>query len=223
MTTGALIVAAGRGTRAGGGIPKQYRLLHGEEILRHTLRAILASDQVSTTTVVIHPDDMNLYQKAVAPLRDSRLTAPALGGATRSQSVLNGLKTMNCEKVIVHDGARPLLPLDALTRLILALEHRRAAFLAIPVTDALWTVEQGQAQSAQPRDKLWRGQTPQGFRLADIIAAHEQSDAPADDDVAMARRAGLDVAVVIGSERNIKITRPEDFDLAEQLMGKPWI
>jgi 2-C-methyl-D-erythritol 4-phosphate cytidylyltransferase/2-C-methyl-D-erythritol 2,4-cyclodiphosphate synthase len=214
-----LIVAAGRGQRAGGGIPKQYRNLAGEPILRHSIRALLASAHIDTVRVVIHPDDKTLYDHAVAQIDDPRIQPPVMGGDTRSASVLNGLRACDGDQVFIHDGARPLLPLATLERIIGSLDHHRAAFLALPVTDALWQVTDGKAGKAQPRDTLWRGQTPQAFYLADIVAAHHAADAPADDDVAIARGAGLDVVAVIGSELNMKITRPSDFALAERLMG----
>ncbi len=214
-----LIVAAGRGTRAGGGLPKQYRLLAGTPILTHTIHALLASKRITQIRVVIHKDDADLYNTCIKDINDPRLCTPIIGGETRSTSVLNGLRACDGVQVFIHDGARPLLPIDALDRVIDALDTEKAAFLALPVTDALWQVADGKAQTAQPRDALWRGQTPQAFYTADIIAAHEAAKAPADDDVAMARAAGLDVTPILGSELNLKITRPEDFDLAEILLG----
>jgi 2-C-methyl-D-erythritol 4-phosphate cytidylyltransferase/2-C-methyl-D-erythritol 2,4-cyclodiphosphate synthase len=215
-----LILAAGRGTRAGGGLPKQYRTLAGEPILRHSIRAILASERIDAVRVVVHPDDKHLYDQCVATISDERLQPAVHGANTRSASALNGLRACHGDLVFIHDGARPMLPLDALDRIIESMKINRAAFLALPVTDALWQVTKGNADQAQPRDTLWRGQTPQAFYLSDILAAHETADHAADDDVALARIAGLDVASVLGSELNIKVTQPEDFALAERLMGK---
>lgn len=215
-----LILAAGRGTRAGGGMPKQYRTLMGEPILRHTIRAILASDRIDEVCVVIHPDDTDHYNHCIKTISDKRLQPPTLGGTTRSKSALNGLRACTSEQVFIHDGARPMLPLAALERIIDSMESNRAAFLALPVTDALWQVIDGQAVSALPRDTIWRGQTPQAFYLQDILAAHEATKHSADDDVALARLAGIDVVSVLGSELNMKITQPQDFALAERLLGK---
>ncbi|MFK5997667.1 MAG: bifunctional 2-C-methyl-D-erythritol 4-phosphate cytidylyltransferase/2-C-methyl-D-erythritol 2,4-cyclodiphosphate synthase [Rhodobacterales bacterium] len=214
-----LIVAAGRGRRAGGGIPKQYRELAGVPVLRHSIRAMLASSRIDAVQVVIHASDKTLYDQAVDLIDDPRLQPPVMGGETRSASVQNGLHACRCDQVFIHDGARPLLPLVALERVIDSLDSHRAAFLALPVVDALWQVEDGKAGTAQPRDCLWRGQTPQAFYLADILAAHRVASAPADDDVALARKAGLDVVAVIGSELNMKITQAGDFALAERLLG----
>jgi 2-C-methyl-D-erythritol 4-phosphate cytidylyltransferase / 2-C-methyl-D-erythritol 2,4-cyclodiphosphate synthase len=218
MQLAALIVAAGRGTRAGAGLPKQYRLLAGQPVLFHSIRALLAHAAVDCVQVVIHADDADLYRGVSDLVGDPRLLPPVPGGQTRSDSVLNGLRAIQADTVLIHDGARPLLPPDALSRLIETLKEVPAAFLALPVTDALWRVEGDRARGAVPRDQLWRAQTPQGFRLTDILATHETATGPADDDVALARGAGLDVRVVMGSERNLKITRPEDFALAEKLM-----
>lgn len=215
-----LIVAAGRGHRAGGETPKQYRDLAGQPVLRRTITAMLASNHIDTVQVVIHPDDTNLYKQCAGEIYDTRLCPPVQGGETRSASVLNGLRACDCDQVFIHDGARPLLPLDALERIITSLDTHRAAFLALPVTDALWQMDDDIAGSAHPRDTLWRGQTPQAFHLTDILAAHEAAKNPADDDVAIAHAAGLDVTAVLGSELNMKITRPEDFALAARLLGK---
>jgi len=214
-----LILAAGRGTRAGDGPPKQYRDLAGEPILRHSIRAILASHRIDTVRVVIHPDDINHYNQCVSYISDARLQPPVFGADTRSASALNGLRACTGDLVFIHDGARPLLPLDALDRIIDSLDNNRAAFLALPVTDALWQVAEKKALTAQPRDMLWRGQTPQAFHLHDILEAHEAAEYPADDDAALARLAGLDVITVLGSEQNMKVTRPEDFALAAKLLG----
>ena len=214
-----LILAAGRGTRAGAGMPKQYRDLSGEPILRHSIRAILASHRIDTVRVVIHPDDIDHYNQCVSCISDTRLQPPVFGADTRSASALNGLRASTGDLVFIHDGARPLLPLDALDRIIDSLDTNRAAFLALPVTDALWKIADKKALTALPRDMLWRGQTPQAFHLHDILKAHLAAEYPADDDAALARLAGLDVIAVLGSEQNMKVTRPEDFALAARLLG----
>lgn len=221
MTIDALIVAAGRGTRTGGFIPKQYRMLRGQTVLARSIAALLAAPQVTAVRVVIHPDDREAYSRAVEGIADTRLQPPVPGGETRSASVAAGLAACTAEHVLIHDGARPLLPGDALARLIAALGNHDAATLAVPVADALWSEADGLADAPRPRDGLWRAQTPQGFRLASIRAAHARNIGPHADDVETARAAGLAVALVEGSERNIKITYPGDFALAETLLGGP--
>lgn len=214
-----LIVAAGRGTRAGGGTPKQYRPLCGSPVLRHTIHACLAHDAISAVRVVIHPSDIDLYADAVSPIADTRLRAPVMGGDSRSASVRNGLAACGGSHVLIHDGARPLLAHSDIDAVLTALQTHRAAVLAVPVVDALWAADGTQAATPQPRDGLWRAQTPQAFRLTDILAAHGAIDTPMADDVETARAFGIDVEIVQGSDTNIKITQPEDFTLAAKLMG----
>ncbi len=218
MQITALIVAAGRGTRAGGGIPKQYRQLRGKAVLDHSIRALLADNAVSAVRVVIHKDDAAYYSEVAAAISDPRLMPPVLGDESRSASVANGLAACNCDIVLIHDGARPLLPAGALRRLIDQMASCDAAFLAVPVNDALWQVTDGKAIAEQPRDGLWRAQTPQAFRLDVIRDAHDKCKTPMADDVAVARAVGIEVVPVIGAEENLKITRSEDFALAERLM-----
>ena len=219
-TISAIIVAAGRGIRAGGEIPKQYQLLGGRPILLHSINAMLAHRDISNVTVVINAHDAELYESVSKQLDDPRLKAPVIGGETRSDSVMTGLNSISSDLVLIHDGARPLLPYSALDRLINTLADKPAAFLALPVTDALWSVEGSNAINVMERDKYWRAQTPQGFRTKDIINAHTTAHGPTGDDVEMARVYGLDVAPVIGSDRNLKITHADDFALAEKLLGQ---
>ena len=214
-----LIVAAGRGTRAGGATPKQYRDLRGAPVLQHTVRACLAHADISAVRVVIHGDDTALYEVAVQSIFDPRLKSPVLGGDSRSASVRNGLSVCQGSHVLIHDGARPLVSVDEIDAVLSALETQPAAFLAIPVLDALWRADAQTATTPQPREGVWRAQTPQGFRRDEIIAAHAALDKPMADDVETARAFGLDVAIVQGRDTNIKITRAEDFSLAASLMG----
>ena len=215
----AVIVAAGKGTRLGGPIPKQYQMLRGVPVLSRTIRAILAHPKISEVCVVIADGDKEMYLAAIKDIKDTRLLAPRLGGDTRSKSVSSGLNAVSGEFVLIHDGARPLISIDDLTKVIEGLVVHNAVFLALPVTDALWSVEDGKAIAAQPRDSFWRAQTPQAFRLSDIKTAHSTLSSPADDDVAAAKRAGIDVVPILGSEKNIKITHQGDLRRAEVLMG----
>lgn len=221
MSIEALIVAAGRGTRAGGSAPKQYRALRGQAVLTRTIHAMLAAPQVDSLRVVIHPDDLDRYTAAVETVTDPRVHPPVMGGATRSDSVAAGLAACRADHVLIHDAARPLVPRDAIDRLLEAMSHNRAATLAVPLSDALWHENEGNADRSQPRDGLWRAQTPQAFRTGDIRAAHAAATHSHADDVETARAFGIDVALVEGSERNIKITRPGDFDIAANLLGGP--
>jgi 2-C-methyl-D-erythritol 4-phosphate cytidylyltransferase / 2-C-methyl-D-erythritol 2,4-cyclodiphosphate synthase len=213
MTTAAIIVAAGRGLRAGGGLPKQWRDLAGRPVLAHTLDALRAPGLVGPVVLVIHPDDA-----ARAAMFDGVIVVE--GGATREASVRAGLEALvplAPEVVLIHDAARPVLRPEVTRRVIAALAVHEGAAPAVAVTDALW---RGGAlvTGTQDREGLWRAQTPQGFRFGPILAAHRAHVGPAADDVAVARAAGMDVAIVAGDEDNIKITGPADFARAARLL-----
>lgn len=211
MRTVALVVAAGRGVRAGGGLPKQYRALGGEPVLRRALRAFLRHPGIDAVGCVIHPDDRALYAAATA---DLPLLEPALGRATRQGSVRAGLEALpaGVERVLVHDAARPLVPPAMIGRVLAALDTAEGALPVLPVPDTL-VREDG---SAVARDGLFRAQTPQGFRLGPLLAAHRAaSGEQATDDAGLARAAGLDVVHVAGDERAMKLTTEADFAAAE--------
>ncbi len=211
MTTAAIIVAAGRGTRAGGEIPKQWQSLAGQPVLAHTLAAFAGMRRV----LVIHPDDR---ARAEALGTDALLVA---GGNSRAQSVRNALEALEgagITRVLIHDGARPLVTPDLIARLDRALEDGPAAAPALAVTDALWRGADGEVAGTQNRDGLWRAQTPQAFNFDAILAAHRAHPGDAADDVEVARAAGLPVRIVEGSEDNLKLTFPGDFARAETIL-----
>ncbi len=215
-----LIVAAGRGARAGRGMPKQYRDLAGQSVLRRAMLALLAHRDIDAVQVVIHPDDANLYQAASAGI--SGLLAPCFGGVTRQDSVLAGLGALKPhapDLVLIHDAARPFLPLKVISGVIAALDTHAGAFPALGVVDALWRGDTV-ISAPQPRAGLWRAQTPQGFRFVDILAAYETAHSDALDDVAVAHMAAMDVAITKGAAENFKITHAEDFRRAENMVGK---
>ncbi|MDO8885008.1 bifunctional 2-C-methyl-D-erythritol 4-phosphate cytidylyltransferase/2-C-methyl-D-erythritol 2,4-cyclodiphosphate synthase [Pseudotabrizicola sp.] len=210
MTTAAIIVAAGRGTRAGGDLPKQWQDLAGEPVLAHTLRAF--AGQVDRVVLVIHPDDRARAAGFGLPLVD--------GGATRAESVRNALNWLDGQgvtQVLIHDGARPLVSAQIIARVLAALQDHPGAAPALPVTDALW---RGAAtvDGTAPRDGLWRAQTPQGFRFDAILAAHRNHPGGAADDVEVARWAGHTVAIVQGEEDNLKLTYAADFFRAASIL-----
>lgn len=226
MTTAALIVAAGRGSRAGGEKPKQYQMLGGKPLLRYSLETLLGHAAVSRVAVVIHSDDSTAYAAAVGDLAGHpRLAPPCLGGAARQDSVRLGLEALAPEQpahVLIHDAARPFLGHSYVDRLIETLALAPGAVLAIPVVDTLKRDDSGYARSGVERQGLWRVQTPQAFRFADILTAHRQSAGLSlTDDAAVAERAGLAVKLVPGTEENFKVTEPDDFARAErQLMQR---
>ncbi|MDP3196326.1 bifunctional 2-C-methyl-D-erythritol 4-phosphate cytidylyltransferase/2-C-methyl-D-erythritol 2,4-cyclodiphosphate synthase [Tabrizicola sp.] len=209
MQTAVIIVAAGRGSRMGGEVPKQWQILAGRPALSHTLAAFAGMRVV----LVIHPDDRPRAEDLGVQLVE--------GGATRGASVLAGLRALEgsgVEAVLIHDGARPLVSRALIGRLLDALATHDGAAPALPVTDALWRGDGGRVSGTVDRTGLWRAQTPQAFRLAPILAAHRSHPGGALDDVQVARDAGLDVAIVEGEETNLKLTYPGDFARAEAIL-----
>lgn len=208
----AVIVAAGRGTRAGGGTPKQWRSLAGQSVAEWTLAAFRSHPEVDQVILVTHPDDTEYT---------TGLDVPQVhGGATRDASVLAGLSALSEQDithVLIHDVARAGIDSDTISSVIAALiGGASGAAPALPVTDALWRGESGVVAGTEDREALFRAQTPQGFAYEAILAAHQAHPGGATDDVEVARAAGLDVAIVPGNERNLKITTPDDFDRLEQ-------
>lgn len=214
MQIAALIVAAGRGTRAGGDLPKQWQHLHGHPVIAHTLGCF--KDRVDTIAVVISPDDQHLWDNA-----DLNADVVTHGGATRDASVRAGLEALvphAPDIVLIHDAARPTVSQRIITDVIGALDDHAAAAPALAVTDALWSGEGETVTGTVPREALFRAQTPQGFRFDTILQAHRTEEGPFADDVAAARAAGLDVHIVPGDEDNLKITGPADFARAARIM-----
>jgi 2-C-methyl-D-erythritol 4-phosphate cytidylyltransferase / 2-C-methyl-D-erythritol 2,4-cyclodiphosphate synthase len=218
----ALVVAAGRGRRFGGDLPKQYLDLAGRPVLRHTLAAFAANPEIDAVRVVIHPDDRQLYDIAAAGLG---VLEPVHGGATRQDSVRLGLESLRelaPDTVLIHDGARPFIDGGTIGRVIAALAARPGAVPAIQVADTLKRGADGLVATTVDRSALYRAQTPQGFRYGDIVAAHQDViGEELTDDAAVAERAGLAVALVAGAEDNVKITTFADLDRARRLFEGP--
>ncbi|WP_417408618.1 2-C-methyl-D-erythritol 4-phosphate cytidylyltransferase [Hoeflea sp.] len=218
MLNSVLVVAAGRGHRLGGETPKQFIPVGGISSLRRAVDAFLALEDIDLLRVVIHPDDEMLCQQALSGIDDTRLLAPVHGGSTRAQSVRLGLESFaqtGTGKILIHDAARPFVPAQVIKAVVAALDDVEGAFAALPVVDALWSSDANQAIAPVSREGLWRAQTPQGFHFAPILAAHRAHDGEVHDDVAVARTAGMQVRVVVGSEANFKITTAADLERAE--------
>ena len=215
--TTALIVAAGRGQRFGGSLPKQYAALAGVPLLRHTLGAFARHPAVGRVRAVIHPDDRDLYEAAA---RGLDIAEPVAGGASRQESVLRGLESLEDDapaRVLIHDGARPFVSAAIIDRVLAALETSPGAIAALPVVDTLKQESEGRIAATRDRSGLWGAQTPQGFRYAEILAAHRAAAGEElTDDAAVAERAGLAVALVQGSRENLKVTSQEDLRSAER-------
>ena len=216
----ALVVAAGRGTRLGGDLPKQYQELGGRPLLRHALAQFAAHPQVAAIRVVLHPDDRTHYDRAA---RDLGLLDPVSGAESRQASVLRGLESLVPEApdfVLIHDGARPFPDAGLIRRVIDGLGDTPAIIPALPVFDTLKRIDGTVVGATVAREGLYRAQTPQGFRFLDILAAHRAVvGQELTDDAAVAERAGIPVRFVLGSEDNVKITRTEDLERARRLLS----
>jgi 2-C-methyl-D-erythritol 4-phosphate cytidylyltransferase/2-C-methyl-D-erythritol 2,4-cyclodiphosphate synthase len=221
QSNAALIVAAGRGTRAGGGdVPKQYRAVGGIPVLRRSIDLFLTHPAISFVQVVIGSGDGERYA-ATAPT-DTRILPPVEGGATRQDSVLRGLDALedfHPDRVLIHDAARPFAGGDLVARVIDGLERFDAVLPALPVADTLKSVgTDGLATVTVPREGLFAAQTPQGFAYDAIRAAHRRAADAGEtftDDAGIAAWAGIDVAVVPGEAENIKLTTAADIAAAD--------
>ncbi|MCC6736695.1 MAG: bifunctional 2-C-methyl-D-erythritol 4-phosphate cytidylyltransferase/2-C-methyl-D-erythritol 2,4-cyclodiphosphate synthase [Bauldia sp.] len=219
-TVFALLVAAGRGSRAGGPVPKQYQALAGRAILAHTLTAFLDEPAIDAVAVVIHPDDEARYRAAVPD--HEKLRPPVLGGGERQESVRNGLAGLGAaptDLVLIHDAVRPFASRSLLRSVIEALGDEDAILPALPVTDTLKRADTtGHVEATVPRAGLYGAQTPQGFRFGPIMAAHARaagSPASFTDDASIAEWAGVPVRIVPGEAANVKLTTADDIRMAE--------
>jgi 2-C-methyl-D-erythritol 4-phosphate cytidylyltransferase / 2-C-methyl-D-erythritol 2,4-cyclodiphosphate synthase len=217
----AIVVSAGLGERAGGTTPKQFRALHGVPMLRRSVMALAADPQVQTIQIVIGPGQETQAAEALTGLK---LRPFVTGGATRQESVRRGLESLERIKpdfVLIHDAARPFVSRTLIDNLVSAL--RGGADGAVPLLAVADTLKRETLEgvwTTVPRDGLFRAQTPQAFRFDAILKAHrDHANVAVTDDMALAERAGLKVAAVPGEEMNTKITRPEDFLLADRMLA----
>ena len=213
--TVALIVAAGSGTRIGGATPKQFLPLAGKPMLAYSVKALAMHRRIDALLVAVAPDWRD-YAAALVAGQDVALVA---GGPTRRETVANGIaaaRTMGAERLLIHDAARPFLAAAVIDRVVAALDEHDAAVPVLAVAD---TVARGTGVLGDivPRDDLFRIQTPQGFRLDRLAAAHAAWPAgeEATDDAQMVRRLGGSVALVQGDPMLDKVTHPEDVVIAE--------
>ena len=206
----AIVVAAGQGLRAGQPLPKQFARWRGKPVLRHSVESLLAAG-ASPLVIAVPENAEQAAHAALSGLEGYRLVT---GGETRQQSVARALLAMGmAERVLIHDAARPDLPRAVIARLLAALDDHAGAIPVLPVVDSLSLDTGGMMTGTAPREQLRRVQTPQAFRFAAILAAHNawQGDAPAGDDAQVLRAAGGEVAHVTGDERLAKLTFAEDF------------
>ena len=214
MSTVAIIVAAGKGNRAGGKVPKQWRKIAGKLVIDWTIDAFKNHDLVDNVIVVL-PPNKTLHRNDVITCS---------GGNSRSISVHNGLlaaKDLSPNKVLIHDVARPAVSEDIITDIILAINEETGAAPGLPISDAIWKVSDGEIERTLDRNFIFRAQTPQGFPYSKILEAHEeQSDQMAFDDVELAKKYGLKVILKTGHRDNMKITTPEDFLKMSKILVK---
>jgi 2-C-methyl-D-erythritol 4-phosphate cytidylyltransferase/2-C-methyl-D-erythritol 2,4-cyclodiphosphate synthase len=216
----ALVLAAGRGARFGGTLPKQYLPLGGMTVLRHAVSAFAANTRLAGIQVTIRPEDRGEYEAA---LTGFNLLPPVAGGAERQDSVRLGLEALaplKPARVLIHDGARPLLDAAMIDRVIDALDRAPAAIPGLPLGDTIKRVADGVITGTLDRTGLWRVQTPQGFHFDAILAAHRAVAGQAlTDDAAVAEAAGIAPVIVMGSEANVKVTTADDLVAAERLIA----
>ena len=216
MTVTALIVAAGKGERLGGDVPKQFRSIGGKPVLRWAVEALAGHSAIDQVRVVIGEGQQELAEDA---LRNLQVAPLIRGGAERSESVLNGLQAIGRGAVLVHDAARPFCPPAVIDRLLAALDGSDGAVPVLPVAD---TLAQGDEllEEAVDRSRLLRVQTPQAFHIEDLIYAYEEAGRKAaTDESTVMLAAGLKVATVEGDPMLEKLTTPADWARAEAILA----
>lgn len=216
MTVTALIVAAGKGERAGGGVPKQFRMLGGKPVLRWAVQAMVRHPAITATRVVVGASQRESAQAALQGIDVGPLIE---GGAERADSVRAGLRDIAGNAVLVHDAARPFCPPAVVDRLVAQLEFFEGAAPVIPVGDTVARAT-NRLNAAVDRTGLVRVQTPQAFRRDALVCAYEQWSGPSPtDETSVMKAAGMEVAVVAGAAELEKITTPADFERAEQWLS----
>ena len=216
----ALILAGGSGVRLGGEVPKQYLPLAGRPVLRHSIEIFTAHAAIGAVRCVIRPDDRERYDEAADGLA---ILDPVAGGENRQESARLGLESLvedAPETVLIHDAARPFIDPATLDRTLDALGAHAGALPAVPLGDTLKRSDGARVGETLDRSGLWRAQTPQGFRYREILEAHRSlAGEILTDDAAVAERHGLDVALVMGNESNMKITTAEDLERARRFLA----
>lgn len=222
--TGVIVVAAGRGTRMGTVESKQYLMLDGKPIFIHTLEVFHRHPSISQIVLVTGEQDVERCRSWIAEYGMAEQIQVIPGGAERQHSVRQGLLSLSTPWVLVHDGVRPFVTREQITACCEAARTYGAAVLAVPVKDTIKLAdEQGWVAATLDRRSLWAIQTPQAFRRADLLAAHERAaedEIVGTDDAMLVERLSISVKLVEGAYDNIKITTPEDLGYAEFIRGK---
>ncbi|MBN2980529.1 2-C-methyl-D-erythritol 4-phosphate cytidylyltransferase [Cohnella algarum] len=224
MKWGAVIVAAGRGTRMRAGDNKPYLPLSGKPVLAHTLDAFERSPSVAEIVLVVAPGEEERAASVVREAGARKVSAVVPGGAERQDSVYAGLTALSAEGALVHDAARPLVTPEQIEACCREAERHGAAALAVRVKDTIKVAdEEGFIASTPERRLLWAVQTPQAFVREELLEAHRLArgdGSPATDDAMLLERRGRKVAIVEGDYLNLKITTPEDLPVAELLLER---
>ncbi len=219
MSVLAIIPAAGVGVRMGGGTPKQFLSLEGVPIVVHTLRKFAASDAIDLIILALRSDDMERVRPEIDRERFSKPVRLVSGGATRQETVARALAEAPAatEIVVVHDAVRPFVPLDLIRGVVEQARKSGAAILGIPSVDTVKQVERQLILGTLPRERVVLAQTPQAFRYAILREGFERATRDGyqgTDESSLVERLNVPVTVLIGSDRNIKITKPSDLPLA---------
>lgn len=226
MNWGAVIVAAGRGTRMGASDNKPYLALCGRPVLAYSLEAFGRCPDVESVVVVVAPGEEAKAEAVVRGLEPAwnKVRAIVPGGAERQDSVLAGLAALDTDGVLVHDAARPLVAPEQIADCCREAERHGASALAVPAKDTIKIEgERGFMTATPDRSSLWAVQTPQAFARAELLEAHrlaKEAGAAATDDTMLLERLGRKVAIVRGDYANLKITTPEDLPIAELLLQR---
>lgn len=217
MRVGALILAAGRGSRFGSNKPKQYENVNGVPILRRAIEPFLEHASIDRVRVVVNQNDMRLYHKVVEGLT---IEGHVIGGRTRQETVRRGLVSLRHDPpdvILIHDGVRPFVQPALIDRVLEALQDVQGAVPAVSIVDSLKLCSDGIILADAPRDNVFAVQTPQGFNYRSILAAHEiNKNGTYTDDAAVAQKSGLKCQIVRGDYDNFKITTREDLSRANE-------
>lgn len=222
MNTVALIVAGGKGVRLGGPVPKQFRTIGDRPLLSWTISQFEKADKIDEIMLVV-PEEYLLYanEKVVEPFGFKKLSKIMVGGKTRQESVVNGLKSLpiSTSFVAIHDGARPIVSPDDINRVVETAFNKKAAILARPMADTVKRVEAGYIISTLDREKLFRAETPQVFQYDLIFTAHQEFTGElATDDAYLIESRGFKVCTVIPDHLNIKVTTEKDLEIVKYLL-----
>ncbi len=224
MRISVIIPAAGQGKRMNSSLPKQFLLLKDRPILAHTLGVFQKMDMIDEIIVVVGESEQPSVQEIINSYYVTKVSAIVIGGKERQDSVYAGLLAATGDLILVHDGARPLLTTDRVTELIESARVTGASILAVPVKDTVKEVNSTyQVVRTPERKSLWAVQTPQAFRYDLLQRAFQKAKKDnflGTDESSLVERLGINVSVVMGHYENLKITTPEDIDIADAILSR---